>query len=117
LLKRVGGLCIKCGQCCQNLGKRNEFPVITLVDLSVTRCLRTGIRIYGQCKYLEYHAEFDNGVDDLGFRCKVWGTDKLPIECKEFPTGKERNLREELDVGRPIRFSRLPLCPFKFEVV
>jgi len=114
--------CIKCGDCCLNLTEMQEFPIERLVDWTVKTNPRTNKPINGMCFYLEYHPEFDNNTDDLGFRCRIYGKPERPKACTTFPDGKEENilecLLENMDFDTlELYFTRLPQCPARFKLV
>lgn len=114
----IGNPCIKCGTCCRNDYCIAEFRNLTKLDP------KTNItEPYGICEHLEYHIEFDNGVDDLGYRCAIYETGQFPNLCRDYPDGKTRDFFEVwLDStkskGKILWKNPLfLLCPFKIEEV
>lgn len=83
------GECNHCTDCC----RVEEFKVPNLWRS-------------GKCVYLR------------GNECTVWGTDKRPEVCKNFPEGWENYILDKFKKGVPLDFKPLlPNCSFWFEVV
>ena len=83
------GECTRCGDCCRS----KEFLMPEFWE-------------NGKCKHLK-----DN-------ECVLHGTDKYPLECLLFPTGRETYILFQLADRKRVDFRGvLPNCPFEFELV
>lgn len=110
-LKAFNSGCINCGACCK--GHIYQLPKWSINRLDP----KSGMDSF-MCKYLEYHEEFHNGTNDLGWRCAIFGKNERPEICKKFPSGKETVcigiwLQDYLEITN----TSLPLCPAKWKII
>lgn len=112
--------CIKCGQCCRGIYSIAKWKDSSKLDP------KTGLsdpvvpgQSKGICEKLTYDPGSDNGVDDMGYRCSVYGTAAMPDLCRDYPDGKTEEFFEAWfnSLTGVINNPLFSLCPFEVEEV